>query len=87
MATALEQAWIMAVGAAAGVRQAAYQAATATYVAAGFTPAARATLITAMVAADVAFDVACNTASTTAGITPFVAEGQPWGGFTSTVIT
>jgi hypothetical protein len=72
MSTAAEATYWAAVNAANGVKQVAYAAAFATYQAAGFTPGARSTYITALVAADVAFFASVNTAATTAGITPNV---------------
>jgi hypothetical protein len=77
MATALEQAFIAATAAALQVRQTTKDAALKTYQTAGFTPAARATFITASVAADVAYAVSLNTAATTAGITPFCVDTLP----------
>jgi hypothetical protein len=77
MATALEQAFIAATGAALATRQTTKDAALKTYAATGFTPAARATFITASVAADVAYAVSLNTAATTAGISPFCVDTLP----------
>ena len=86
MATALEQAFIVAVRNAQGIRQQAYAAATATY--AGV-PANYAAYITALTAADVAYAVSVNTAATTAGISPYAVDdvtGQIYGN-TATILT
>ena len=71
MATALEQAFIAAVGRAAGVRQSAMAAATATY---GGVFANLATYQAAIVSADNAFLDSVQTAATTAGISPNVVD-------------
>jgi len=83
MATAKEQAFIVAVNTAAGLKQEAYRAAGVTYagVFANLTA-----YQAAIVAADVAFLVAVQSAATTAGISPNVVDectvslmGGPWG--------
>jgi hypothetical protein len=87
MATALEQAFIVAVSKAAGTKQTNYAAAAATY---GGVFANLAAYQAAIVAADVAFLVAVNSAATTAGISPNVVDectvslmGGPWGSIVS----
>jgi hypothetical protein len=89
MAGALDQAFIMSVNAAEGVRQGARAAALATYTAAGFTPAARATYITAYVAADLAYGTAVANARTTGStnLTGTVCDFAPYGGFIGSVST
>jgi hypothetical protein len=69
MATLLEFNLVAATFVAESVRQGAKAAAFATWQAAGFTFAARAAYVTALVAADVAYQTAVNSASSTAGIT------------------
>jgi hypothetical protein len=76
MATAAEATLWLACNAAAGVKQVAYTSAFATYQAAGFTPAARATYVAAILAADVAQVTAINTACNTAGISPSVVPDE-----------
>jgi hypothetical protein len=69
------------------VRQGAKAAAFATYQAAGFTPAARPTYVTAYIAADVAFTTAVNSARSPANPGVDVASFGPLGGFIGTVAT
>jgi hypothetical protein len=69
MASKLENAFAVAVNAAAGVRQVAYAAALAAYAPNGFGVFANyATYIAALVSADVAFWASVNTAANTNGI-------------------
>lgn len=82
MATAKEQAFIVAVNAAAGVRQTAKAVAAAAY---GFVAANYATYVTALIAADVAYATAVASAATTAGITPYVIGKEPFGGNTASI--
>ena len=83
MCTALEQAFIVAVTTAEGVRQTSKAAAFTTY---GFVAANYATYVAALVAADVAFLASVNTAATTAGITPIAVESGPVGGNWATIL-
>jgi hypothetical protein len=69
MALAADYVFNQAVIAANGVRQASIASAYATFVAAGFTPAAYATYNSAVAAADVAYFTAVNTARNTQGNT------------------
>jgi hypothetical protein len=69
MATLLEYNLVIATFLAEQTRQTAKAAAFATWQATGFTFAARAAYVTALVAADVAYQTAVNSASSTAGIT------------------
>ena len=76
MATALEQAFITTVNAAASVRQSAYNAAYAAYAPNGFGVFANlATYQAAIVAADNAFIDAVQAAATTAALQPTVVGG------------
>jgi hypothetical protein len=82
MATALEQAFIMAVNKAAGIKQAAYTAAAITY---GGVFANLGTYQAAIVTADNAYLDAVQSAATTAAITPNCVDegatglmGGPW---------
>ncbi len=84
MCTALEQAFIVAVTTAEGVRQTSKAAAFVTY---GFVAANLATYKAALVAADVAFMTSVNTAATTAGITPIAVESGPIGGNWAAIVT
>ncbi len=68
MASAAESTFIAAVNAAENTRQNAKGTALATYVAAGFTPAARTTYVAALVAADVAYITAVNSPMNTSGL-------------------
>ena len=88
MATALDQAFIMAVNAAESVRQGSKASALATYVAAGFTPAARTTYAAALVTADTAYiNPPFNTAAGTAGVTLNSGYSGLIGGYIGTVST
>lgn len=87
MASALDQAFIVAVTAAEQTRQNAKATALATYTAAGFTPGARATYATALVAADVAYITAVNSAVSTAGVTLNSGYSGLIGGNIGTVAT
>ena len=86
MATALEQAFIAAVSRAAGVRQSAMAAATATY---GGVFANLATYQGAIVAADNAYWDSVQTAATTAAISPQVVDDMTgvFGGNTASILT
>jgi hypothetical protein len=87
MASALDQAFIMSVNAAEAARQASRASALATYTAAGFTPAARTTYVTAYVTADNVYGTAVATARI-AGATNLagnVCDFVPYGGFIASV--
>lgn len=84
MATALEQALIVAVNAAEGVRQTAKASAFTTY---AFNPANLAAYKAALVAADVAFETAFTSAASTAGITPLAVPEGIFGGNIATIAT
>jgi hypothetical protein len=82
MATALEQAFIVAVNQAAGIKQSAYTAATVAY---GGVFANLGTYQAAIVAADNVYLDSVQSAATTAGITPNCTDecttglvGGPW---------
>jgi hypothetical protein len=79
MATSTDQTFIMAAITAESVRQGARATALATYTAAGFTPAARTTYVTAYIAADTAYTTAVNSARSTANLSADVAGFQPLG--------
>lgn len=92
MATPAEQAFIVAVRNAQGVRQVAYASAFATYAPNGFGVFANLNAyLNALVAADVAFWASVNTAATNAsnsGILPSVVpdmQGQIYGNWASIV--
>jgi hypothetical protein len=87
MATAADQTFIMACITAETTRQNSRATAYATYQAAGFTPAARATYVTAYVTADNVYGTAVANARV-AGATNLagnVCDFQPYGGYIASV--
>lgn len=80
MATAAEQAYLVAVQVAEGTRQASVASALATYQASGFAPASLAAFRTALFAAEIAYRTAVLSSATTNNVDPSPAEQQPFGG-------
>ena len=91
MATAKEQAFIVAVAVAQGVRQTAYASAFATYAPNGYGVfSSLATYLAALVTADNAYYTSVQSAATTNGISPGVSASLWPGifsGFTQQILT
>jgi hypothetical protein len=80
MATAVEQAFIVACGVAEQVRQVSVATALATYAAAGYAGSALAAYRTAVLAATDAYILAVEAAAAAQGVFPAPCLGGPFGG-------